>query len=84
MQEAECRMQKAEAKSRSETAETHKPRKWDGKRRAWSSRSKEGILERAVAEGVIKSITVRHLISTCIGGGYRNARFGIEILVARC
>ena len=34
-------------------------------------------------EGVIKCITVIHLISTCNGGGYRNASIGIEILVAR-
>src|SRR5258708_7409488 len=43
----------------------------------------EGILEHAVDEGVIKCITVRHLITHCIGGGYRNAPFGIEILVVR-
>jgi len=47
-------------------------------------RCKEGILEHAVAEWVIKSLTVRHLVCTCIGGGYRNAPFGVEILVARC
>ena len=47
-------------------------------------RCKAGILEHAVAEGVIKSLTVRDLICTCNGGGYRNAPFGIEILVAKC
>ncbi len=35
-------------------------------------------------EEVIKCITVIHLISTCIQMGYRNAPFGIEILVASC
>src|SRR5258708_38259614 len=38
----------------------------------------------AVAEGVIKCLTVRHLITHCIGGSYRNRRPGIEILAARC
>src|SRR6266852_5025830 len=47
-------------------------------------RHKGLILEHAVAEGVIKSLTVRDLISTWIQGTYRNAPFGIEILVARC
>jgi len=46
-------------------------------------RCKAGILERAVAEWVIKCITVIHLITHCIGSSYRNAPFGIEILVAR-
>src|SRR5437899_2744919 len=39
--------------------------------------AKSWILEHAVAEWVVKSLTVRHLICTCIGGGYRNASFGI-------
>ena len=47
-------------------------------------RCKEGILEHAVAEWVIKCITVIHLISRCLEGGYRKAPFGIEILVAKC
>jgi hypothetical protein len=47
-------------------------------------RCKVGILKHAVAEWVIKSLTVRDLITRCIGGGYRNAPLGIEILVARC
>ncbi len=47
-------------------------------------RCKEGILEHAVAEWVIKCLTVIHLICASIGGGYRNALFGIEILVAKC
>ena len=47
-------------------------------------RHQEWILEHAVAEGVIKSLTVRNLISYWIQGTYRNAPFGIEILVARC
>jgi hypothetical protein len=47
-------------------------------------RHQEPILEHAVAEGVIKSLTVRDLISACNGGGYRNAPFGIWILVAKC
>jgi hypothetical protein len=47
-------------------------------------RHKEGILEHAVAESVIKSLTVRNLISACIGGSYRNGPSGIEILVVRC
>src|SRR6266849_7688847 len=34
-------------------------------------------------EGVIKCITVIHLICASIGSSYRNARFGIEILVVR-
>src|SRR3989441_3483068 len=46
-------------------------------------RRKEGILKHAVAEWVIKSLTVRDLITRCIGGGYRNAPLGIEILVVR-
>src|SRR5260370_31496299 len=53
---------------------------WEGRNR----RRQEWILEHAVAEGVIKCLTVIHLICTCIGGGYRNALPGIEILVARC
>ena len=47
-------------------------------------RQKEGILEHAVGEGVIKSLTVRDLISAWIQGTYRNAPSGIEVLVARC
>ena len=43
-------------------------------------RHQEWILEHAVAEWVIKCITVIHLICACIGGGYRNSPFGIEIL----
>jgi hypothetical protein len=52
----------------------------------WSSGcgAKSGILERAVAEGVIKSLTVRDLVTPCLQGSYRNGPFGIEILVARC
>jgi len=39
-------------------------------------RQKEWILEHAVAEGVIKCLTVIHLICACNGGGYRNAPLG--------
>ena len=35
-------------------------------------------------EGVSKCLTVIHLICACNGGGYRNAPFGVEVLVARC
>jgi len=35
-------------------------------------------------EGVIKFLTVRNLISTCIGGSYRKAGFGISIVVVSC
>ncbi len=47
-------------------------------------RHQEWILEHAVAEWVIKCITVIHLICNWIQGTYRNAPFGIEVLVARC
>ncbi len=53
---------------------------WEGGAR----RHKEWILEHAVAEWVIKCLTVIHLISYWIQGTYRNAPFRIEILVARC
>jgi hypothetical protein len=41
-----------------------------------------------VAEAVIKSLTVRDLISPCIGGSYRNAPdrdrdFDCKVLIAR-
>src|SRR5438552_12800655 len=34
-------------------------------------------------EGVTKFLTVRNLITTCIGGAYKNAPSGIELLVVR-
>src|SRR5713226_9107480 len=51
-------------------------------------RHQEWILEHAVAEWVIKSLTVRDLITRCIGGGYGNAPFldrdfGCKVLMAR-
>ncbi len=44
--------------------------------RVWLSGwgSHRGILEHALGEGVIKCITVIHLICRCLGGGYGNSR----------
>src|SRR2546427_7439753 len=52
--------------------------------RAWSSGwvSKRGILEHALGEGVIKCITVRHLICRCLEGGYRKLKKAARTAVA--
>jgi len=66
-----CRLQIADGGTGKPPRAQRTPSIW-ARSSGWGAQ--RGILEHALGEGVIKCITVIHLIGRCLGGGYGNSR----------